>query len=75
MIGKEIILKRRVRELEKALRPFARFTHEPDGMKRAQGDIFVPTQGDVWFYVGHNAEGHRPHLHTDAFATARRLLR
>ena len=74
MIGKEIVLKRRMRELEAALRPFARFTHEADGSKRDRDEIFLPTEGDVWLYVGHRGDGASAHLHTDAFATARSLL-
>ena len=74
MIGQEIMLRRRIRELETALRPFSRFTHEKDGSKRAKGDIFVPIEGDVWFYVGLADDYAAAHVHTDSFKAARAAL-
>ncbi len=76
MSRKEIRLQRRVRDLEGALQPFARFTHIPDRLEKKRPDeIFVPTEGDVWLYVG-TAEPHaRAHLHTDDFQLARSLVR
>ena len=65
-------LKRRIRELEDALRPFARFTHERDLLKR--DDVFVPADGPVWFYIGHFEGQDRCHLHTDDFEEARKML-
>ena len=65
---------RRINELEDALRPFARFTHETDATKRAPHEVFVPTEGDVWFYVGRAEQVGRCHLHTDDFKRARRVL-
>ena len=74
-------LRRRVRVLEKALRPFARFTHESAAEKMARGeqpdpnDVFVPDKGDVWFYIGQKDPHTRAHLHTDDFQRARQVLR
>ena len=57
-----------------ALRPFAKFTHEPDAMKREPWEVFVPTEGEVWFYVGEKQQLGRAHLHTDDFRRARALV-
>ncbi len=53
----EIRQKQRIRNLEEALRPFA--------------EIVVPTEGDVWFYVGVAQEGFPAELHTRDFTKAR----
>ena len=72
MSRKEIRLQRRVRDLEGVLQPFSRFTHVE---KKAADEIFVPTEGDVWLYVG-TADPHAPaHLHTNDFQLARSLVR
>lgn len=65
---------RRIHELEYVLRPFARFTHEPDPMKHNPGEIFVPTDGDVWFYVGERDQLGKTHLHTNDFRAVREVL-
>ena len=81
MSKKEIRLQRRVCVLEGALQPFSRFSHESPASKVARGvapdpdDVFVPTEGAVWFYVGAPLEGCRMHLHTDDFQLARSLVR
>ncbi len=73
-------LQRRVRLLESALRPFARFSHESAATKIARGetpdpnDVFVPDRGDVWFYIGQADPRTRAHLHTDDFQRARSLV-
>ncbi len=73
MSKKEIKLQRKIKELERALYPFAKFSHTKEGMRPFE-DIFVPTEGPVWFYVGKPLEGSRMHMHTDDFKLARRLL-
>ena len=57
-----------------ALRPFAQFTHEHDPAKRKSHEIFVPTEGDVWFYVGKAEQVGEAHLHTNDFKRARELV-
>ena len=76
MSRKEIRLSRRVRELEGALRPFAKFTHVPDRITpKKPHEVFVPTEGDVWLYIG-EADPHAPaHLHTNDFQVARMLVK
>ena len=64
-----------VAKLKAALKPFTRFTHERDPMKRAQHEVFVPTEGDVWFYVGEAEQVGKAHLHTDDFKRAKRAMR
>lgn len=71
--GSVILLRARVHELELALRPFARFTSESWDKRDPVHDVFVPTTGPVWLYVG-LGNSSIPHLHTDAFETARKLL-
>ena len=74
MSRQEIKLRRKVRELEGALRPFARFSNDRTGLGWKVDDIFVPTEGDVWLYVG-TADPHAPaHLHTNDFRLARSLV-
>lgn len=75
MSKREIKLSRRVRELEAGLRPFSKFTHVPDRIEpKKDGEIFVPTEGDVWLYIGQSDES-PAHLHTDDFQLARSLVR
>ena len=62
-----------IQDLQRALAPFARFTHERDPAKRDFREVFVPVEGPVWFYVG-NLGDSRPHLHTDDFQRAREAL-
>ena len=68
----------RVAQLENALAPFARFTHETDPERRRDDEILVPVDGDVWLYVGkasdHPSMRAAP-LHTDDFRQARRVWR
>ena len=71
--GDAVRMRARVRELESALRPFARFSHESWDKRDSVHDVFVPTTGPVWLYVGLGNKS-IPHLHTDAFETARRVL-
>ena len=71
--GSVVLLRARVRELESALRPFARFSHESWDKRDPVLDVFVPVRGPVWLYVGLGNKS-IPHLHTDAFETARRVL-
>lgn len=73
-VSSAVAVPRRINELEDALRPFARFTHERDPEKRTPEEIFVPTEGDVWFYIGRAAQVGKAHLHTDHFRRARRVL-
>jgi hypothetical protein len=68
-----ITLRKRIRDLENALRPFARFSHE-SWEKRGADDIFVPTEGEIWLYIGALGDGKPGHLHTDAFAAARKVM-
>lgn len=70
----EIKLRRRVRELEVALFPFAKFTREADGSRRSKDEVFLPTEGPAWLYVGHHADGVRVHLDTSDFARVREVL-
>ena len=65
----------RVEQLERALAPFTRFTHETDPERRRTDEILVPAEGDVWLYVGTAADlGERPApLHTDDFRQARHV--
>ena len=76
MSKREIKLSRRVRELEAGLRPFAKFTHVPDRIEpKKPHEVFVPTEGDVWLYVGQADPRSAAHLHTDDFQLARSLVR
>ena len=75
MSKREIKLTRRVRVLEGALRPFAKFTHVPDRIhSKEPHEVFVPAEGDVWLYVGQVDEA-PAHLHTNDFQLARSLVR
>ncbi len=64
----------RIADLERALRPFARFTHEVDAMKRQSWEVLVPVDGCVSLYVGKPEQIGKSHLHTDDFRVVRRVL-
>ena len=63
-----------IKTLLDALRPFAKFTHETDPAKHRPEEIFVPTEGSVWLYVGEVEQLGKVHLHTDDFQRARALV-
>ncbi len=68
----EIRQKRRIRELEAALRPFADVTPAAD--VREVKDIY-PDKCGIWLYAGEWTEGQEsPHLLADHFENARRLF-
>ena len=68
----EIRRRKRIRELEEALAPFARVVIPKEFFNEFLGDN---PGGDVWLYVGRAQENVKSDLHTDDFFMARHLVR
>ena len=76
----EIKLKKRIHELEEALRPFSKVV-VPEIFLNNEFSASAPwpvgsnSGGEVWLYIGAYQEGYPGDLHTDHFLMAQFLLR